>query len=160
MTGGMKKRKSLICFGLLTLMLGCLVFPAALPAEEKLAELSEYGNPFTWVSIGKARVKAEVVGTPEKLYLGLGQRAGLPEGRGMLFVMPQRRIQEFCMRDMHFPIDFIWLEPGRVAGLTKNVSPQNQEACYSSPVPVNYVLEVPAGFCDRHGIKVGDRAAW
>jgi uncharacterized membrane protein (UPF0127 family) len=156
----MKNRKSLIGVGLLVLVLGGLVLPAVLPAEEKLGEMSEYGNPFTWVTVGKVKVKAEVIGTPEKMYLGLGKRPELPEGRGMLFVMPRPQIQEFCMRDMRFALDFIWLGPGRVAGLTKNVSPQDQEACYRSPEPVNYVLEVPAGFCDRHGIRVGDRAAW
>jgi uncharacterized membrane protein (UPF0127 family) len=156
----MKNRKSLICLGLLVLLLGGLVLPAALPAGEKLVELSEYGNPLVWVTLGKVKVQAEVVGTPEKMYLGLGKRPGLPEGRGMLFVMPSRQIQEFCMRDMRFALDFIWLVPGRVAGLTKNVSPQDQQACYRSPEPVNYILEVPAGFCDRNGIKVGDTATW
>ena len=155
----MKRRKILIFLGWLILLNG-LVRPAALPAGENRLECSEYGNPFTWVTIGKTKVKAEVVSSPEKIYLGLGKRWELPEGRGMLFVMPQREIQEFCMRDMGFALDFIWLTPGRVAGLTKNVTPQDQQATYKSPVPVNYVLEVPAGFCDRHGIKVGDKAIW
>ncbi len=153
----MHKRHSLIFIGMLILL---LAFPAALPAADRLAETSEYGNPVTTVTIGKARVKAEVVATPEKTYLGLGQRPALAEGRGMLFVMPERQIQEFCMRDMHFALDFIWLEPGRVVGLTKNVSPRDQLACYRSPEPVGYVLEVPAGFCDRHGIKAGDKVRW
>ena len=155
----MKKRKILIFLGLLILLNG-LVRPAALPAGENPLGCSEYGNPFTWVTIGKTKVKAEVVSSLEKIYLGLGKRPELPEGRGMLFVMPQREIQEFCMRDMRFALDFIWLTPGRVAGLTKNVTPQDQQAGYKSPVPVNYLLEVLAGFCDRHGIKVGDKAIW
>ncbi len=141
----------------LLLILGVLLWTASLGAG---TELSEYGNPFTWVTIGKTKVKAEVVFTPEKLYLGLGQRPELPEGRGLLFLMPGAEVQTFCMRDMRFAIDFLWLADGRVAGITKNVSPQDQQALYCSPVPVKYVLEVPAGFCDRHGLKVGDPAAW
>lgn len=140
----------------LLLLLGLLLPTSRLVA----AELSEYGNPFILVSLGKVKVKAEVVVSPEKLYLGLGQRPELPEGRGMLFIMPQTEVQTFCMRDMRFALDFIWIVSGRVAGLTRNVTPQDQETCYPSPVPVNYVLEVPAGFCDRHGIKVGDPASW
>ena len=156
----MKNRKSLIYLGLLVLLLGGLALRAALPAWEKLAEMSEYGNPFVWVTIGKAKVKAEVVSSAEKMYLGLGKRPELAEGRGMLFVMPRQVVQNFCMRGMNFAIDFIWLSPGRVAGLTKNASHHDQEACYLSPEPVNFVLEVPAGFCDRQGIKVGDKATW
>ena len=156
----MKNRKSLIYVGLLVLLLGGLVLPAALAAGEKPAELSEYDNPFTWVTIGKVKVKAEVVKSMEKVYLGLGKRPELPEGRGMLFVMPSPAVQNFCMRDMRFALDFIWLAPGRVAGLTRNVSPLDQEACYQSPEPVAFVLEVPAGFCERNGIRVGDPATW
>ncbi len=156
----MKNSKFLIFGVLVALLLGGLGFPGALPAGEQPAEVSKYGNPLTWVKLGQVKVKAEVVFSPEKLYLGLGKRQGLPEGQGMLFIMPTRRIQEYCMRDMRFPIDFIWLVPGRVAGITKNVPFEDQQACYASPEAVNYVLEVPAGFCDRHGIKVGDPASW
>ncbi len=156
----MKNRKSLIYVVLAAFLLGGLWFPAVSPAGEKPAELSPYGNPLTWVHLGQVKVKAEVVFAPEKLYLGLGKRQGLPEGQGMLFVMPTRMIQEFCMRDMRFAIDFIWLVAGRVVGITRNVPFDNQQACYASPEAVNYVLEVPAGFCDRHGIKVGDKASW
>ncbi len=153
----MKPRYLFIRFSLLFLVLAGLFFPAYAPAGE---ELSEYGNPFIWVTLGNVKVKAEVVGTREKLYLGLGRRPELPEGRGMLFILPRREVQDFCMRDMRFALDFIWLAPGRVAGLTPNVSPLDQEACYQSPEPVAFVLEVPAGFCERHGIRVGDPATW
>ncbi len=155
----MKPGRLTISLSLLFLLFLGLVGLLA-PPHARAGELSAYGNPFTWVTVGKARVKAEVVASPEKLYLGLGQRPDLPEGRGMLFVMPRREVQDFCMRDMRFGLDFIWLVPGRVAGLTKNVSPLDQQACYSSPEPVDFVLEVPAGFCDRHSIRVGDKATW
>src|SRR5208337_230974 len=153
----MKPRHLFIRFSLLFLVLAGICFPAYAPAGE---ELSEYGNPFIWVTLGNVRVKAEVVGTPEKLYLGLGRRPELPEGRGMLFILPRRDVQDFCMRDMRFALDFIWLAPGRVAGLTRNASPLDQEACYLSPEPVAFVLEVPAGFCERNGIRVEDPATW
>lgn len=149
------KTAARFCF--LLLFLAVLLRPASLLAA---LELSEYGNPYTWVTVGQAKVKAEVVFSPEKLYLGLGQRRNLPEGYGMLFIMPGTEVQSFCMRDMHFPLDFIWIGAGRVAGITKNVSPKNQQSSYCSPVPVKYILEVPAGFCDRHGLKVGDPATW
>jgi uncharacterized membrane protein (UPF0127 family) len=153
----MKNLKTMSQISALLLLLGLLFLPAPLRAA---LELSEYGNPFTWVTLGKTKVQAEVVFSPEKLYLGLSRRPNLPEGRGMLFIMPGTEVQTFCMRDMRFPLDFLWLAAGRVAGITRNVSPRDQQASYCSPVPVQYVLEVPAGFCDRHGIKVGDSATW
>jgi uncharacterized membrane protein (UPF0127 family) len=46
-----------------------------------------------------------------------------------------------------------------VVGLDKNISPQ-YPGNIASPVPVKYVLEVPAGFCDRYGIQPGIPASW
>jgi uncharacterized protein len=122
-------------------------------------EVSEQGNPWVWVSIGKVKVKAETVSTPEKLYQGLSQRRELAEGRGMLFLMPAVEVQTFCMRGMRFPLDFLWIVAGRVAGLTPNV-PATFPGELSSPAAVNYVLEVPGGFADKYGIKVGDPVKW
>jgi uncharacterized membrane protein (UPF0127 family) len=129
------------------------------PGPAQGAELSEYGNPFLWVSVGQVKVKAEVVSTAEALYRGLGYRRELPEGRGMLFFMPRLEVQDFCMRGMEFPIDIIWIVQGKIVGLEKNLSPNFTGTVYS-PQPVNYVLEVPGGFAEEYGIRVGDRVSW
>jgi uncharacterized membrane protein (UPF0127 family) len=122
-------------------------------------EVSEQGNPWVRVSLGKVVVKAEAVQTPELIYLGLSYRNELPEGRGMLFLMPSKEVQLFCMRGMRLPLDFIWITDGQVAGITRNV-PATFAGTLSSPAPVDQVLEVPGGFADRHGIKTGDRVTW
>jgi uncharacterized membrane protein (UPF0127 family) len=122
-------------------------------------EVSEYGNPWLWVTIGQVTVQAEAVSTPQRLYLGLGHRRELPPGRGMLFFMPEIEVQTFCMRDMRFPLDLIWIAGGRVAGITRNVPP-TFPGDLTSPRPVKHVLEVPGGFAHQYGIKVGDRVTW
>jgi uncharacterized membrane protein (UPF0127 family) len=122
-------------------------------------EVSEHGNPWVRVSLGKITVQAEAVRTPERLYLGLSYRKELPEGRGMLFFMPDTEVQTFCMRGMLIPLDLIWISDGRVAGLTRNV-PATFPGDLTSPVPVSHVLEVPGGFADRHGIREGDPVKW
>jgi hypothetical protein len=122
-------------------------------------DVSEYGNPWVRVTVGKVTVQAEAVRTPESLYLGLSYRRELPEGRGMLFFMPAKEVQTFCMRGMHIPLDLIWISDGRVAGITRNVPP-TFPGNLNSPEPVTHVLEVPGGFAHRHGIKAGDRVSW
>jgi hypothetical protein len=129
------------------------------PAGVAGEEVSEYGNPFTWVTVGQVAVKAEVVRTPEKMFLGLSYRKELPEGRGMLFVMPGLAVQNFVMRGMEFPLDILWVVPGKIVGLEKNVPPQ-YEGTLTSSAAVSHVLEVPGGFCDRYGIKTGDPVTW
>jgi uncharacterized protein len=132
---------------------------SGLPGGARGQGVSEQGNPWVWVTIGKVSVQAEAVRTPERLYLGLSYRGELAEGRGMLFFMPGKEVQTFCMRGMRIPLDFIWISDGRVAGLTRKVPPTFPGGL-TSPAPVSHVLEVPGGFADRHGIKAGDRVEW
>ena len=132
---------------------------AALAGPAAGQEISEHGNPWLKVTVGQVTVQAEAVRTPERIYLGLGYRTDLPEGRGMLFFMPNQEVQIFCMRGMRLSLDFIWISAGRVAGLTRNVPP-TFPGDLTSPAPVSQVLEVPGGFADRHGIKAGDPVRW
>jgi len=134
------------------IVLSWLVIPAA-------AALSEFGNPFIWVTAGQVQVKTETVRTPDKLALGLGYRDQLPEGRGMLFFLPRREIQTFCMRGMQIPLDIIWITQGKVVGIEAQVAP-TYEGNLFSPVPVEFVLEVPGGFAAKHGIKPGTQVTW
>lgn len=128
-------------------------FLAAAPALGQ--EFAASGNLLTRLTIKNVPVTVEVVSTPEKRYLGLSHRQELPEGKGMLFLFNQAGFYSFCMRDMHFPIDIIWIAGGKVAGIDPKLSPDDR-GTFSPPVPVRLVLEVPGGFADRHGINVGD----
>jgi uncharacterized protein len=140
-------------FRSLLLFICCATVLVAAPGWGQ--EISGADNPLTRLTIKGVPVTAEVVNTPTKAYLGLGRRQSLAEGRGMLFLLPIRGIQAFCMRDMHFSIDIIWIDDGRVAGIQPKLSPSDKNTFFS-PVPLQQVLEVPGGFAQRHGIKVGD----
>jgi uncharacterized membrane protein (UPF0127 family) len=140
-------------FRSLLLFICCLAVLVAAPGWGQ--ENSGADNPLTRLTVNGVPVTAEVVSTPEKAHLGLGQRQSLAEGRGMLFLLPIRGIQAFCMRDMHFSIDIIWIDDGRVVGIQPELSPSDKNTFFS-PVPLQEVLEVPGGFAQRHGIKVGD----
>jgi uncharacterized membrane protein (UPF0127 family) len=120
------------------------------------SDKSAADNPIILLRLNKTVVQAEVVFTPEKLYLGLGGRQQLPPGSGMLFIMPNLEVQEFCMRGMLIPIDIIWLAQDRVIGFHQNLSP-NDSGYFQSPGPADLVLEVPAGFVASAGLQIGDR---
>jgi uncharacterized protein len=142
------------------LLIGSIMFLLWLQAvPAAAAPVSEFGNPFVWVTVGQVQVKAEAVRTPEKLSLGLGYRDRLPEGRGMLFFLPRREIQTFCMRGMQIPLDIIWITQGQVVGLEAQVAP-TYDGSLLSPEPVEFVLEVPGGFAAKNGIRPGTRVAW
>ncbi len=132
-----------------------VVAAALLAAPVWGQEFSEAGNLLTHLTIRDVPITAEVVSTPEKVYLGLGHRQGLAEGSGMLFLMQRAELQSFCMRGMLFAIDIIWIADGKVTGIEPKLAP-SFEGVVTSPVPVRLVLELPGGFAERHGIKVGD----
>jgi uncharacterized protein len=155
----MQLRRNLNTWVIAGLLLAALAGPGAAAGPAAGSGISEPGNPWVTVTVGKVTVKAEAVWTPERLFLGLSGRRELPEGRGMLFFMPAKAVQTFCMRGMRLPLDLIWITEGRVAGITPNV-PRTFPGNLTSPEPVSQVLEVPAGFADRHGIKAGDRVEW
>ncbi len=141
-----RPRNRLAC-GFALLLVGWSLAAAA-------ADLSPAGNPWITVWLGKTQVRAEVVTSPEKLYLGLSGRRDLPWGMGMLFVFPFREVQTFCMRGMLIPIDIIWIDQGRISGFHTNRQPHDPSN-FTSPGPVDLVLEVPAGFVAATGLRPG-----
>lgn len=116
-------------------------------------------KPLPTVTIGTARILVDVATTTAAVRRGLSGRLRLEENRGMLFIFPVADIYRFWMPDMHFPIDIIWIHDGEVADISRNVSndfdPANPRF-YSPRTKSERVLEVNAGFAEKHGIEIGD----
>ncbi len=109
------------------------------------------------VQIGGETIRITVAATEAAREQGLSGRTELADDEGMLFVFPRDGNYAFWMKDMLFSIDIIWISPdGRVVHIAPNVSPTTYPEDFVSPTPARYVLEVPAGFADAHGVNVGD----
>ena len=115
------------------------------------------------VRIGDTDIAVELATTSIAIERGLSGRNALHPERGMLFVFPEPDRYRFWMPDMHFPIDIIWIEGGKVIAIDADVSPDFDPAdtrFYLPPRPVRYVLEVNAGFVKRKRVAVGDAVAF
>lgn len=94
---------------------------------------------------------------------GLSGRKDLNDNEGMLFVYETKTVPIFWMKDMLFPIDIIWIEDNYVVNISKNApapAPGTSDASlprYAPLKPINYVLEVTAGFSDKNNIEPGDQ---
>jgi len=113
------------------------------------------------VKIGDKQIKVEVADTPEKMKLGLGGRDKLAENEGMLFVYENKSPAVFWMKGMNFDLDIIWIADGKVIQIDNQVpaepgADENSLKRYVSQQPVDYVIEVNAGFTQKNNIKVGD----
>lgn len=111
------------------------------------------------VTAGRSVFQVDVARTPEEQHRGLGGRPELAEGRGMLFVFAADGRWEMVMRNMHFPIDIIWLdEQKRVVHIEHGVQPDAEPyEVYRPKIPARYVLEVGAGAAKQAGLSVGGR---
>ncbi len=100
----------------------------------------------------------DVAVTPEDKERGLAYRDFLASDRGMLFIYDHKGQYDFWMKGMRFPLDFVWLDDKRVVDITANVpvAANGTLPAYHPKVPVNQVLEVPAGTIENIGITIGD----
>ena len=104
-------------------------------------------------------VNVEVADTKKSQAQGLSDRKELKNGDGMLFIFPGKEIRSFWMKNMNFGLDIIWLDGDEITKISQNLPPEREtpQIIYSSGNPVNYVLEVPAGFCEKNNIKIGNK---
>jgi uncharacterized membrane protein (UPF0127 family) len=109
------------------------------------------------IHIGTAKLTVELAENAATWEKGLSDRPLLDPDTGMLFVFPRLHIPLFWMKDMKFPLDIIWIADNTVVGIDKNVPiPDGGKLpTYSPKVPVDKVLEVPAGYSDNNGIAEG-----
>src|SRR5215212_10690144 len=117
--------------------------------------------PTADITVGGVPLTVELASQPADRGLGLGYREGLAAGTGMLFVFDAPAPRSFWMRGMQFCIDIIWIENGVIQGAAESVCPEPPGTAdadlpsYTSPIPVTYVLEVPAGWLDAYGLGAG-----
>ena len=99
------------------------------------------------------RVSVEIADTPEKRRYGLMYRTAMPDQRGMLFVFPSETAQAFWMKNTPLSLDIIFINAARrIVHIAPHTTPFSEK-----PIPsggaAQFVLEVRAGFCERHGIR-------
>ena len=108
-------------------------------------------------SVGNALIKidVEIASRPEERTKGMMYRDNMPARFGMLFMFEQMGQRSFWMRNCPLPLDLIFLDDGKkIVSIQPNAKPYSDDPIPSG-VPAMYVIEVNAGFCDLHGVQVG-----
>lgn len=126
---------------------------AAFEVEGTLDFLNEEGSPFLRIAVELAETRAEQT-------RGLMGRRSLPARGGMLFVYPAEIEQSFWMKNTPLPLDIIFIgADSSIVNIARRTRPLSEDSI-SSAAPAQYVLEVRAGFVDRHGIDESTKIRW
>ncbi|HEY4494543.1 MAG TPA: DUF192 domain-containing protein [Candidatus Paceibacterota bacterium] len=88
---------------------------------------------------------------------GLSGVKSLPENEAVLFVFDEAEKYGIWMKDMHFPIDIIWLDEAyRIVHVEENISPETFPRVFIPPQKSMYIIEANSSFVDKNEIKVGN----
>jgi hypothetical protein len=139
---------------------GWLALSLSLGLGACLGETADAEAPAeAWVTIRGHTVGVEIADTPQEQALGLGERDALSWDRGMLFPYAKPAFYAFWMKGMRFSIDIIWILGDRIVDMDLNVpfEPGGNGPTLRADSLVDGVLEVPAGYAQAQGWRIGDR---
>ena len=104
------------------------------------------------VVIGDVVLPVELAITPEERRQGLSDRPSLAPGTGMLFVFESDGHRQFWMKNMHFPLDMVWIGSDCAVGEISGEVPASPPGTDDSDVvrvspeeEAQYVMEINGG---------------
>lgn len=105
--------------------------------------------------LGTHRITAEVARSPMQIRTGMMFRASLGENEGMLFVFGAPHRASFWMKNVTVELSVAYLDPeGRILEIHE-LEPGNETPVASRSDQVQYALETPRGWFERHGVAPG-----
>jgi hypothetical protein len=127
-----------------------------------------------WLGMGTAKITlvsrdgqrvpltVQVADNLEERRQGLMYRESIEPFAGMLFVAPEPEMMSFWMKNTVIPLDVIFFDTTGNFVSSTSMIPCLQDPCpqYESQAQAKYGLEVPAGFVQEHGVRVGWSMEW
>lgn len=108
------------------------------------------------IMAGDTSIPVTIADTPALRERGLSGTSSLPKGMGKLFIFEHPDTYGFWMKDMHYPIDIVWIDTGwKVIGVAARVLPESYPEVVYPPSEVLYVLELNAGEASGDNFKPG-----
>ena len=171
--------KMSIKLGIVVLMLACVVGfvalnnssqdPSATAANKTAVRKAPSGLPLETVTIGGQKFDLEIAADAPSRTRGLGKRASVPAGTGMIFVFKVSDMLSFWMYDCLTDMDIAYVDrSGKVVSIdTMKAEPlkaagEPEEAYrarlkhYPAAAEGLYAIELPPGDFTKLGVKAGD----
>lgn len=106
------------------------------------------------------KIDIEIADIESERTIGLMHRRSMPDTQGMLFIFDREEPRSFWMRNTLIGLDILYIkEDGTIESIAKYTVPKSEKSIPSRG-PAMYVLELIEGFCDIHGVEVGDKIVY
>jgi len=106
------------------------------------------------------KIDIEIADDNYERQLGLMFRETMTGEQGMLFIFPYQTMQSFWMHNTLISLDILFVnDQKKIVTIHKGTNILSDQS-YPSTDPAIYVVEVIAGFTDKHNIKTGDKIDW
>ncbi|HWQ82500.1 MAG TPA: DUF192 domain-containing protein [Ignavibacteria bacterium] len=103
------------------------------------------------------KIDIEIADNDAKREQGLMYRKTMDESNGMLFVFAVSELHSFWMKNTVISLDIIFVnESKEIVKIHRNTTPFSEKSLPSEKKSM-YVVETVAGFCDKYGVKDGDK---
>src|SRR3989344_3063741 len=107
--------------------------------------------------VGIVPISVEIADSVVTQTRGLSFRDSLGDNEGLLFVFAKDDTHGIWMKDMRFPIDIVWADAqGKIIHTESSVHPNTYPSVFGPQEKSRYVLELPSGFLDIHGVGAGN----
>ncbi|MDG1252756.1 MAG: DUF192 domain-containing protein [Schleiferiaceae bacterium] len=107
-----------------------------------------------------ATYRIELAESEREVQQGMMWRKHMDPDMGMLFLMPEERMQSFWMKNTYVGLDIVYISSaGQVVSIQANAQPFS-ETPLPSEGPAQVILELPAGTCAQVGITPGMNFKW
>jgi uncharacterized protein len=111
--------------------------------------------PTVKVKLGNEELIAEIARKPLEIATGMMYRTNMAENEAMLFVFPNAGRRSFYMRNCVVPLSAAYMSPDGAILQTIDMQPRNERGIPSDSDNVQFVIEVPQGWFERHDIGTG-----
>jgi uncharacterized membrane protein (UPF0127 family) len=130
---------------------------AAVGGQVTLPPITSQDLPMVGFAGKDLKLPVELALTDEERRRGLMHRPRLGENEGMIFKYPGKSDQGFWMKNTKIPLSIAFFnDDGVIVNIHAVMTPGQEEPKFESKKPVQYALEVKAGWFEDHGIKEGD----
>jgi len=111
--------------------------------------------PTIKIWLGSEELTAEMALRPLQIATGMMFRTNMLEHEAMIFVFGDPAPRSFYMRNCTVPLSAAYINPDGVIEEIVKLEPGNEVGVLSKSSNIQFVLEVPQGWFDRHNIRTG-----